>query len=158
MDILLGGAPAAKFPTVGTVIKGRVLAQQKRQSTDMDTGDPLTWSNGDPIWEIVFTLATDDRDPDNPDDDGTRRLFARGQMLKAIGIALRKAHWSKQLKGGELAVQYKEDGPQTRRGFNPPKVYAARFTPPDEADEFEALAGPDEAPAPPAYDIGEEPF
>ena len=160
MDILLGGAPAAKFPTIGTIIKGKVLAQQKRQSTDMDTGDPQVWSNGDPVWELVFTLQTADRDVDNPDDDGTRRLFARGQMLKAIGIALRKAHWSKPLKGGELAVQYQSDGPQTRRGFNPPKIYVARFTPPDEADEMEALAGPDQADAAAAayHDPDTEPF
>lgn len=158
MDILLGGAPAAKFPTVGTVVRGRVLDQQKRQSVDMDTGEPEVWSDGSPRWEIVFTLATDLRDTDDPDDDGTRRLFARGQMLKAIGIALRKAHWSKPLRGGELAVKYDSDGVPSRKGFNPPKIYVARFTPPDPADEFEQMAGPPEAPPVTEYGADEEPF
>lgn len=141
MDLLLGGAPAAKFPEVGTVVKGKVLAQKKRQARDMATGELKVWDDGQPIEEIVFTLATEDRDPAIEDDDGTRRLFAGGQMLKAIGAALRKAQWSKPLVGGMLAVKYKEDGVPSRRGFSPPKLYVALFEAPSAADEFDAMAG-----------------
>lgn len=139
MDLLLGGAPAAKFPTVGTVVKGKVLGQKKQQSKDMATGELKTWEDGTPVWEIVFTLATDDRDPAIEDDDGSRRLFARGQMLKAIGQAIRQAHWSQSLVGGELAVKYAKDGEATRRGFSAPKIYAAKFDPPNLADAFESM-------------------
>lgn len=151
MDLLLGGAPAAKFPEVGTVVKGTVLAQKKRQARDMTTGDPKVWDDGSPVEEVVFTIATEDRDPEIEDDDGTRRLFAGGQMLKAIGAALRKAGWSKPLVGGQLAVKYKEDGVPPRRGFHPPKVYVALFEAPAVADEFDQMAG-DEP------DYGTEPF
>jgi len=150
MDLLLGGAPAAKFPEVGTVIKGKVLSQKKQQSKDLGTGELKTWDDGSPMYEIVFTLATEARDPAVEDDDGTRRLFARGQMLKAIGDALRKARWSSALVGGTLGVKYARDGEATRRGFNAPKVYVAMFEPPAAADEFDAMAGvehyDDEAP------------
>jgi hypothetical protein len=142
MDLLLGGAPAAKFPTVGTKIVGKVLAQKKQQSRDMATGDFKTWDNGDPMYEIVFTIATEERDSSLEDDDGTRRLFARGQMLNAIGQALRKVQWKNTLVGGTLGVKYDHDGEAKTRGFSPPKVYVAMFDPPDAADEFEAAAGP----------------
>lgn len=151
MDLLLGGAPAAKFPEVGTVLKGKVLAQKKQQSKDMASGELKTWDDGSPIFELVFTLATENRDDSIEDDDGTRRLFARGQMLKAIGDALRKAHWSAPLVGGVLAVKYTRDGEAQRRGFSAPKIYAAIFEPPAAADEFDAMAGE-------AYDDEEAPF
>lgn len=152
MDLLLGGSPAAKFPTVGTVIKGKVLGQKKQQSKDMATGELKVWDDGTPVWEIVFTLQTDDRDPDIEDDDGSRRLFARGQMLKAIGQAIREAKWSRSLVGGVLAVKYDHDGQASKRGFSAPKVYKARFEAPDLADVFDDLG------AEPVYDSGEEPF
>lgn len=144
MDLLLGGAPAVKFPTVGTKVVGKVLDQKKQQSKDMATGDLKTWDDGSPIYEIVFTLQTDERDPNIEDDDGTRRLFARGQMLKAIGIALRKVQWKKPLVGGTLGVKYDHDGEAKTRGFSPPKVYVAKFDPPEAADEFDEMAGPDD--------------
>lgn len=144
MDLLLGGAPAAKFPTIGTVVAGKVLAQKKQQSKDMASGELKTWEDGAPIYEIVFTLATDEHSPDIEDDDGTRRLFARGQMLKAIGAAIRKAHWSASLVGGVLKVKYAKDGEASKRGFSPPKLFQAIYEPPAAADEFDAMAGYDE--------------
>ncbi len=154
MDLLLGGSPAAKFPEVGTIVKGKVLGQKKRQARDID-GNLKVWdTDGSPIEEIVFTLQTEDRDPTLEDDDGARRLFAGGQMLKAIGMAVRKAHWSKPLVGGVLAVKYKEDGVSKRSGYSPPKVYVAMFEPPSAADEFDAMAGGESE----SYDDGSEPF
>jgi head-tail adaptor len=150
MDLLLGGAPAAKFPTIGTKVVGKVLSQRKQQSKDMATGELKTWEDGAPIWEIVFTLQTDERDPDIEDDDGTRRIFARGQMLKAIGAALRQANWKRELVGGTLGVKYTSDGEARTRGFSPPKIYSAVFEPPDPADALDEMAGP-------ADEYGEEP-
>lgn len=154
MDLLLGGAPAAKFPEVGTIVKGKVLAQKKRQARDID-GNLKVWDDGSPIEEIVFTLQTEDRDESIEDDDGARRLFAGGQMLKAIGAAVRKAHWSKPLVGGMLAIKYREDGVPPRKGYSAPKLYVAIFEPPSAADEFDSMSG-DESVA--DYDAGEEPF
>lgn len=149
MDLLLGGAPAVKFPEIGSKVTGKVIAQKKQQSKDMATGELKVWDDGSPMYEIVFTLKTDERDPSVDDDDGTRRLFARGQMLKAIGDALRKARWSAALVGGTLGVKYAADGEAKRRGFSAPKVYVAMFEPPETADEFDAMSGDD---------FSEEPF
>src|SRR4051812_36411676 len=117
MDLLLGGAPAAKFPNKGDVVRGKVLGQKKQASRDIATGEAKTFSNGDPMYEIVFTLQTDVRDPEVEDDDGTRRVFARGQMLNAVGKALREARWSRNLIGGTLAIKYHHDGEASARGF-----------------------------------------
>lgn len=148
MELLLGGAPAAKFPEIGAVIAGKVLAQRKQQSKDFESGQLKTFEDGSPMMEIVFTLQTDVIDPEIEEDDGTRRLFARGQMLKAIGAALRKAHWSAPLVGGTLKVKYAKDGDRVGRK-NPPKLYQAIFEPPAAADEFDAMAG---------YEPDDEPF
>lgn len=140
MDLLLGGAPAAKFPEIGSKVQGKVLGQKKQQCRDFDDNSLKFWDDGSPMYEIVFTLETDERDPEIEDDDGTRRLFARGQMLKAIGAALRSAHWSAPLAGGVLRVKYAKDGERSGRR-NPPKLYQVIFEPPAAADEFDAMGG-----------------
>lgn len=152
MDLLLGGAPAAKFPNIGDKVVGKVISQKKQQSKDMATGKLKFWDDGDPIYEIVFVLQTDERDPSIDDDDGRRRLFARGQMLKAIGQALSKAGWTKELVGGTLGMKYAADGEASARGFSPPKIYAAMFEPPDPADTFDELAGEGKTEAEDTYD------
>jgi hypothetical protein len=144
MDLLLGGAPAVKFPNIGDKVVGKVISQKKQQSKDMASGELKVWEDGSPIFEIVFVLATDERDDSVDDDDGTRRLFARGQMLKAIGQALRKANWKNELVGGTLGVKYAQDGEARTRGFSPPKIYSAMFEPPDPADALDEMAGPSE--------------
>lgn len=121
-----GGAPACKFPAVGDTHKGQIVAAEKRQATDMDTGKPRTWDNGDPVWEIVVTLDTD-----QPDDDGEtkRRLFVRGQMLKAVREAVKESGSAMEL-GGTLVVKYTGDGEPPKKGFTAPKLYKAKYTPP----------------------------
>lgn len=123
------GAPACKFPDVGDTHKGKIVDAQKRQQSDMKTGRPLTWDNGDPRWEIVITIDTG-----QPDDSGetNRRLFARGGMLKAIREAVAEAGTQLEI-GGELTVRYTGDGEPTQRGFNAPKLYKAKYTPPAPA-------------------------
>lgn len=151
VDFLLGAAGApAKFPEVGTVVKGKVLHHEKRQSKDMD-GNLKTWDDGNPVWEVVVTLQTEDRDPSIDDDDGVRRVFVRGQMLKAVRDALTKAQWRESLEGGTLGVKYVGDGEAARKGFSPPKIYRAVFEPPAPADDFdegapEDLSAYDDAP------------
>lgn len=153
LDFILGAAGApAKFAEVGTTVVGRVLRYEKRQSRDMD-GNLKEWDDGSPQWEIVITLQTDERDGSIEDDDGLRRLFVRGQMIKAIRDALVKASWRKDLVGGRLGVKYTGNGTPTRRGFSPPKLYTAKFEPPAPADDFEQMADDE-----PGYGTDEEPF
>ena len=123
------GAPAFKFPNIGDNARGKVVAAVKRQQTDMKTQQPLTWDNGEPRWELVITM-----DSGTPDENGetNRRLFARGAMLKAIRDALKEAGAQLEV-GGELVVKYIADGEVSQRGFNPPKLYKAKYTKPSPA-------------------------
>lgn len=143
-DFLIGAAGAvAKFPEVGDKVVGKVLRYEKRQSKDMATGELKTWEDGTPVYEVVITLQTEDRDPEIEDDDGLRRLFVRGGMLNAVRDALRAARWRQSLVGGTLGVKYVGDGTPSRRGFSAPKQFKAMFEAPSPADDFEAMSEPE---------------
>ena len=117
------GVPSFKFATIGDTVKGLVVAAEKRQQTDLD-GNPKTWDNGDPQWQLVITLATDLRDSDIDDDNGHRRIFAKGDLLKAIKSALGDNKVTLEV-GTELAVKYIGDGEPTKKGYHPPKLFKA---------------------------------
>lgn len=125
---LLGetGAPACKFEQAGDTFKGRVVAAVKRQQSDYSTGAAKMWDNGDPMWEIVVTIDTG---IDTGDGETCRRLFIRGAMLKAVREALKDAA-AKLEVGGELTVRYTGDGEPTKKGFNAPKLYKAKYVAP----------------------------
>lgn len=121
-----GGAPAAKFPTPGTTIKGTISDAIRSQQTDLD-GKPKTWDDGNPRMQLVITVQTDERDSSLDDDDGVRRIFVKGQMLSALKEALKKASVKTIEVGGTIAVQYAKDGDPTKVGFNAPKVYVVQY-------------------------------
>lgn len=130
-----GGSPAAKFPTVGTTIKGTVTGAEMRQQTDPKDGKLKTWDDGNPMMQLVVTLATDERDADIDDDDGTRRVFVKGNMRKAVIEALKEAGAKTIDSGGKLAVQYTGDGEKTNPAFNAPKLYKAQYKAPEAAPQ-----------------------
>lgn len=121
------GAPSAKFPTIGTTCKGTVLGAEKTQQTDIK-GTPKFWDNGDPMYQVVVTLQTDERDPAIDDDNGERRVFVKGQMLTAVKGALKAAGASGLEIGGTLAVRYESDG-TPKPGQSAPKQYVAQYQP-----------------------------
>lgn len=129
-SLMSSGSPSAKFPEIGTVVKGEILRIEETQQQDYSTGKPKFWDDGNPMMQHVITLKTEERDPDIPNDDGERRLFARGQMRAAITAAIRDSRADRtQIIGGTLAVQYASDGEPSKPGFNPPKQYVAQFKP-----------------------------
>lgn len=140
-DLLMGGGLAsAKFPTIGTSITGRLVRNpEARQQTHIETGEPLTFANGDPRMQIVVSLATDERDPDNEDDDGERALYIKGNMLAAVRDAVRKAGAKGLEVGGTLTVTYVGDGERKNRAFNAPKLYAAVYVLPSAQAANETL-------------------
>lgn len=123
----LGGssAPVAKFPTVGTVIRGKVIKAEVQNETDFKTKQVRRYPDGNPIKMVVIILQTEERDATLEDDDGVRRVYARGGMVKAIRQALGK---QKFLPGGTLAIKYVAD--EDSGGAFPRKVYAAKYEPP----------------------------
>ena len=123
------GAPAAKFPEIGDTVKGTVVASEVRQQTKLEDGTPLTWDDGRPRMQLVVTIDTGEL---GDADTTERRLFAKGNMLTAIKQAVKEGG-GLLLNGGELTVRYIGDGEQKTRGFNPPKLYKAKYTPPAAA-------------------------
>ncbi|MFF3643429.1 hypothetical protein [Streptomyces sp. NPDC002564] len=124
-----GGAPTAKFPTPNTVVGGRITEPPKvEQQRDIKTGEHKTWSNGDPMMQLVVTVQTDERDPAIEDDDGKRRIFIKGVMKNAVADAVRVAGAKGLEVGGSLWVKYTHDGVAKERGMSPPKQYDAKYT------------------------------
>ncbi|WP_406419992.1 hypothetical protein [Streptomyces sp. NBC_00842] len=131
-DFLMGGggAPSASFPTPGTKIGGTITEPPTvQQQRDLKDGKPKFWDDGNPMMHLVVTIQTEQRDPTIDEDNGMRRLFVKGQLKNAIAEAVRAAGAPGLQVGGILDVAYTHDGPVSQRGFNPPKQYAARYTP-----------------------------
>lgn len=129
LDLLAGGGASAKFPEIGTVHKGAITSLTQRQSTKFGTNELEWWDDAktQPKKEVVITLQTDERDADDSTDDGKRVLYVSGNMLKAIKVAL--AGRVPEVDG-ILAVKYTGDGTPSKPGYNPPKQYEAKYTPP----------------------------
>ncbi|MEU0691941.1 hypothetical protein [Streptomyces uncialis] len=148
-DFLMGGGvPSAKFPTVGHTVSGRISERPTvEQQRDFTTGELKFWDDGKPQMQLVVTLATAERDPENPEDDGTRRLYVKGQMKNAVAAAVRATGARGLEVGGTLTVTYSRDGVKTNPRFNAPKNFDAQYVP-AAANE---LNTPDPGPtAPPA--------
>lgn len=125
-----GGVKSAKFEKPGTIVKGTIVAKPElQQQRDIKDGKPLTFDNGDPKMQVKIILQTEQRDDE--DDDGRRALYVKANMLKAVQDAVKKAGEKGLAVGGALAVKYVKDGEKKNKGFNAPKLYAAKYEAPD---------------------------
>jgi len=120
-----GGGAIAKFPNIGDTVKLKITGLEQRQQTDFQTGEPITWPDGKPKMQFVFTGIDQDSQEEI-------RLFAKGFMLSAIKDALTAAGTNLEA-GGILAVKYSADEPASRPGLNPAKKYVAQYQPPKPA-------------------------
>jgi hypothetical protein len=130
-DFLMGGGvPSAKFPTVGTVVTGRITQEPTvEQQRDYTSGELKFWDDGQPQMQMVVTLATSERSPEINDDDGTRRIYVKGQMKTAVAQAVRAAGARGLEVGGILTVTYSHDGERKNVRFNAPKNYTVEYVP-----------------------------
>jgi hypothetical protein len=137
-----GGVTSAKFDGIGVSVTGTIADVTASQQTDFTTGEPKSWPNGDPMMQVVVTLATTLRDPDVTDDDGLRKVYVKGKSLTAaVRDAVRRAGAKGLEVGGTLTVTYTGDGVAERKGINPPKLYAADYAQPDRAAAANAALG-----------------
>lgn len=131
-DILLGagGGKSAAFPRIGTIVSGEVISEpESREQTDMITKLVKTFKDGTPMMQVLIRLQTQERDPNDPEDDGVRTVYAKGKMVQAIGKAMRQAKVTAVEIGGFLEIAYIGDGPKGDMPI-PPKLFEARYTPP----------------------------
>ena len=153
-DFLLGGGggKSAKFDQVGDTISGTIESTDVKQQTDIATGAPLTWDNGDPRLVLAVRLQTDQKE--DADDDGARSLYVKGSkkpgsrsLHDAVASAVRQAGAKGLEEGGTLTVKYVGEEPSATRGFNPRKLYEATYVAPDKSAASGEFLGSAPAPA-----------
>jgi len=129
--LLSAGIRSASFQAIGDAVVGFITRQPDvQQQRDFNTGQPKFWSDGNPMMQLRVVLMTEQRDPEDPEDSGERAVYIRGNMQKAVAQAVRQAGAKGLEAGGKLLIKYSGDGEATQRGFNPPKLYQARYRPP----------------------------
>ena len=127
-----GGAPSAftKHDGIGTRKGGRVTERPKlAPQTDFKTGEPLTWPDGNPREQLVVTVQTELRDPTNPDDDGNRRFYIKGNLQRAVRDAVQAAGGKGLEVGGSLFVTRTGQDAPKQRGEDGAWLYSAEYTP-----------------------------
>lgn len=148
IDLNAGGSASYSFETIGDSVTGRVVNLEELQQTDLQTGQPKTFDNGQPMMMYRVELQTRQRDTD--DDDGVRSVYLKGSKkpesqssLAAVLAAVKAATGRFNLSvGGTLTLAYIGDGVAKNRGFNAPKLYSAQYQAPsvDLAGEQPAQA------------------
>ncbi|WP_329013126.1 hypothetical protein OG271_03845 [Micromonospora rifamycinica] len=159
-DLLMGGGTkSAAFPSIGTAVTGPIVREPKvQQQTDPKDGSFKTFSNGDPMMQLVVQIQTSERDPADPDDDGIRALYIKAKMLQAVREAVKKAGAKGLEVGGELTVIYVADGEKTNKAFNAPKLYTATYRPPTgEAANNLLMGAAPVSPAPAGQPVAQVP-
>ncbi|WP_018254002.1 hypothetical protein [Salinispora mooreana] len=144
-----GGVKSAAFPTVGTCVSGRVVREPEARQQTTPEGVAKTFDNGDPMMQIIVQVHTDERDPQDADDDGVRALYIKGNMLSAVRDAVRKSGAKGIEVGATLTVTYTGDGEKKRAAWSAPKLYSATYTAPP-APASNILMGQPTTPAPQA--------
>lgn len=151
-DIGGDGGNSFAFDQIGASVTGTIEQMQEVQQTDLDSGEPRTFTSGQPMMMYRLTLRTTQRDATNPMDDGRRDVYLKGSRkaetqssLAAVLQAVKLATGGTNLQpGATVTLTYIGDGQATSRGKNAPKLYTATYVPPAMN-----LGGPQQAHAAP---------
>lgn len=130
--LMSGGVPAFSFETVGDEVEGTIVNSKLTPQTDFETGEPQTWPDGNPKMQIILDLETALRDPEKPYDDGIRRIYVKGNMLRAIRDAVRQ-NGGQLLNGGWAKITHSGLGTPPKKGLHAPKLFTAEYKPPVSA-------------------------
>ena len=108
--------------------KGGVILEikGKQQQTDIKTKKPLFWNDNpnEPKYTLPVVLATDERDPQDPHDDGKRTAFIDSGKEIALREHLRSTG-HKLRPGGRLLLAWTSGEGEV----GDPKVFAVHYTP-----------------------------
>ncbi len=138
LNLAGNGGNSFRFDQPGATVTGQILDMSEEQQTDLQTGEPKTFSNGQPMTMFRVELLTDERDPGDQFDEGKRSIYLKGSRasesrssMAAVLDAVKKATGSTNLAaGGILTLTYTGDGVAKNRGFNAPKLYEASYVAP----------------------------
>jgi hypothetical protein len=73
-ELAKGGGKFLAWEYPGTMYEGMIKGVDMRQAREYQSTTPATWDDGTPKMQCVLTLATQLRDPQDPEDDGTRQI------------------------------------------------------------------------------------
>ena len=138
------GGRSAAFTDLNKWVVGTVVKIGEKQQTAFGTKEPVFWKDGSPKMQMVVTLATDERDPEDPDDDGLRSIYCKWGQHVAIGDAIKAAGHRGAMVGGRLGLCW-SGSDDTGKG-NPLKLWKAKFEPPAQSDAFNDEPPSDEEP------------
>jgi len=145
-----GGAKAFPFEQLGDKVTGEIKVMKKQQQTDMQSGEPSFWNNGEPKMMLRIELQTDLQESE--EDEGMRSIYLRGgnysaskgsgtSSLLAVKDAVRRAQASNGIEvGGILTMELTGFGQASSKGFNPPKLYTASYRAPSASIDMDELA------------------
>jgi hypothetical protein len=121
-----GNSPALSFKDapIGTTYTGTVVSAPRMvQARDYETGNPATWSDGNPKMTVVVNIEVGGEE---------RSLWAPkpSAMFRALADAQKQAK-ARIEPGGSLSVKFVEEKPNAKNPrLNPQKIYAAKYVPP----------------------------
>lgn len=150
-----------KFTNPGDTHTGTITeVSDARQATEFGSNEPAFWDREKtrPKMQVVVTLDTAERDPQDANDTGKRTLWVvedgrSGSILSAIRQAVHQAGAGTIDIGGQLTVAFSGFDPNSKNPANPRKIYSASYVPPAPAGGMftnQAPAQPVAAPATPA--------
>jgi hypothetical protein len=139
-----GGAASISFDAQkgyvkGTPRGGQVLDKKISNQTKMGTGELLTWQDGSYRKQMVVTLQTSERN--DPQDDGKRDLFIKGDLPRATREALQAVGAQDVEIGGWLYAAWIDEKPAKAAGYNPQKIYKAVYARPGSPDPMAGQPG-----------------
>lgn len=135
-----GGTPSAKLQQPGDEVMGVIYKLQKLEEKD-DEGNVICWPNSDkPKPLFVAHLITDYRDDEIEDDDGSRRVWLKGNGLFVLKEYVKANAIKPPAVGDTLWVAVTGLKPNQIRTRKPIKQHDARLKKGSEEDVFRALA------------------
>lgn len=116
-----GGAPAhfKKGDQIGKSLTGKILKLEVRQERDFKDKKPKFYDDGNPIEQLVITLQTAYRDPEDQHDDGQRRTFIKNRQKGDVREATAVGGSPEGLEiGGILTQTFVGMDPAPEKGLN----------------------------------------
>lgn len=109
-DALAGGSRYVKWDDLGTgsSITGTIVNVEMRQARKFQSTDLDFWDDGKPKMQATITLATEQRDSNDPEDDGTRSVSINlwsGQK-QALAAACKAANVSEPQPGQSFTATW----------------------------------------------------
>jgi hypothetical protein len=147
------GARSLRIAPKNTPVTLRITQDPEvRQQTDFNTKLPKTFANGDPMNQLVVTGQTNQRDPEDPADDGIRAAYIKGKQMTSVVREAVKTAGARGLEiGGDLTLTWVSGGPRydgdTSWQKDSPKIYAASYIKPVSQAAANFLAEPAAQPA-----------